>query len=245
MNKEVIIKDGNVYVKDHLGEERNVSFVDNLDDVLIQENVVEIIEKVIYALEDSRTTFKKNKLRDISYIPAPIISTFTIPTLMMYLNTSSLEGMINTRFGLVDKQEFLTFFITAFTPYALRMSKTWYQEYKEDAKCEKGRLLALYHLKSNLVLQNERLKNLRNNSKEMTANEDKKYSLNEDAIDNLQDHINLYYELGYNIKEYYEYFRVNGHLPDEIKSEYKDDGVRIIEEYLRKNGPKIKKLGSK
>ena len=245
MNKEVIIKNGIVYVKNHNGEEKEVSFVDNLDDVLIQENIVEIIEKVIYALEDSRTSFRKNRLSDIFYIPAPIISTASVPTLMMYLNTGSLDGLIDTKFGLMEKEKFLALFIAVFTPFALRMSKKYYQEYKEEAKCEKGRLLALYHLRSNLVIQNERLKNLRNNSKEMNADEDKKYSLNEDALDNLQDHINLYYELGYNIKEYYEYFRINGCLPDEVISEYNDAGVRIIEEYLKQNGTKIKKLGNK
>lgn len=245
MNKDVIIKDGKVFVKDHNGEKKEITFVDNLDELLIQENVVEMIEKVIFALEDSRTTFKKNKYRDISYMPMPIVSTISIPTLMMYLNTGSLDGILNTRFGLVDKQEFLAFFITVLSPIAISMTKKWYNEYKEESKCENGRLLALYHLRHNLVIQNQRLNNLRNKSNEISVTEDKKYPLNEDAIDVLQSHINLYYELGYNIREYYKYFRINGTLPEDVKSEYNEAGVKIIEEYLSKNGTKIKKIGTK
>lgn len=245
MNKEVILKNEKVFVKDHNGDEKEVTFIDNLDEVLIQENIVEIMEKVINALEDSSSTFKKNRLLDFLYIESPITSTFLIPTIMMYLNTGSLEGTLNTKFGVMEKDKFLAFFIAIFTPFACRMSKKVYNEYKEEAKCENGRQLSLYHLKNNLIIQNERLNNLKSKSNEIIVREDKRYFLDEDVIDILQDHINLYYELGYNIKEYYEYFRINGCLPDEVKQDYNEAGVKIIEDYLRNNGTKIKKIGNK
>lgn len=245
MNKEVIIKDGIVNVKDHNGDIKEVTLIDNLDEVLIVENVIEIMEKVITELEYCSSVFKKNKLIDLLYVESPITSTILVPTIAMYLNTGSLDGIIDTKFGSMDKTKFLVLFITVFTPIAIRMSKKWYQEYIEEAKFEKGRQLALYHLKENLTIQNKKLNNLKRDSKEITVEEDKRYHLDEEVIDILQDHINLYYELGYNIKEYYEYFRINGHLPDEVRSEYNDAGVKIIEDYLKVNGNKIKKIGSK
>ena len=245
MNKEVIFENRVVRVKDHNGDTKEVNAVDNLDEILIQENVIEVIEKVIYALENSSNSFKKNKLRDLFFIPTPIIGTLSVPTIMTYLNAGSLEGYFNTKFGIMEKDKFLALFIAAFIPVAYHMSKNWYNEYKEDAKCEKGRLLALYHLKTNLVIQNERLDNLKKDSKEIHINENKKYKLDETVIDILSDHINLYYNLGYNIKEYYEYFRINGCIPEEVKKDYNDTGVEIIETYLKNNGAKIKKLGSK
>ena len=37
----------------------------------------------------------------------------------------------------------------------------------------------------------------------------------------------------------------NGYLPEELTEEYNEDGLRIIEEYLRSNGNKIKKMKRK
>lgn len=241
MNKDVIIKNENVYVLDYKGNEREITLVDNLDEILIQENVVEIIEKAIVEFENSIRLLDKNKLRDIMYIPAPIISTITLPIIMMYLNTGSLEGIINSKFGFIEKQKFLAFFIAIFMPFGYRMSKNWFQDYNEDIKCKNGKLLVLYQLRSNLVMQSERLNKLRERSKKISIDEEKRYSLSEDVIEIIEEHINLYYELGYNLKEYYKYFRINGCLPDELKEEYNEYGVNIIEEYLKNNGCKIKK----
>jgi len=245
MNKEVIIKNGIAYVKDHNGDEIKRDLIDNLDEVLIQENVIEMIEKVMNELEYCSSNFNKNKLLDLLYLGTPFTSTILTPTIMMYLNTGDLEGVIDTKFGVMDKTKFLALFIASFSPLAYRITKKWYQEYREEVKCEKGRCLALYYLKENLTIQNDRLNNLKNKSKVIAIDENKNYTLNEDAIEILESHINLYCELGYNIKEYYEYFRINGHLPDEVLSEYNDAGIKIIEDYLRNNGTKIKKIGSK
>lgn len=242
MNKEVIYKNGKVIVKDHNEEEREVTLLDNLDEILIEENVIEVIEKVISALEGESSIFKKNKLRELLYIPSPILATLVIPTLMVYLNTGSLDGIMNTRFGFMEKEKFLAIFIAAFIPVAYRISKNYYNAYNEDVRREKGRLLALYHLKQNLIIQNKKLENLRENSKSIDVVESKNYFLSMDKIDIVKDHINLYYELGYNIKEYYDYYQKHGFLPEEVLQEYNEDGVKIIEEYLKNNGAKIKKM---
>ena len=245
MNKEVILKNGVATIKDHEGKLKEVTMLDNLDSILKQENIIEIMEKVINALEDSSDSFKKDSIKNIAFIQTPILSTISVPTLMMYINTGSLEGIIDTKFGSMEKYKFLLIFMAAFSPVALRMSKIWYKEYKEEIKTENGRLLLLYQLKHNLIIQNEKLRELRIQSKEICVTEDKRYNLDDENIDILQDHINLYYELGYNIKEYYKYFRINGCLPDELISEYNDTGVQIIEDYLKNNGCKIKKFRNK
>jgi len=245
MNKEEILKNGVATIKDHEGNLKEVTMLDNLDSILKQENIIEIIEKVISALEYSSDSFKKESIKDILYISSPILSTISVPTFMMYINTGSLEGIIDTKFGSMEKYKFLLIFMAAFSPVALRMSKNWYKEYKEEVKSENGRLLLLYQLKHNLIIQSEKLRELRIQSKEITITEDKRYSLDDENIDILQEHINLYYELGYNIKEYYQYFKTNGCLPDELVSEYNDIGVQIIEDYLKNNGSKIKKFRNK
>lgn len=241
MNKEVVIKDCVACVINHTGEERVVSLVNNLDEVLIKENVIEIMEKVMVELEYCSSRFKKGKIGDIAYVQSPISSTILIPIITMYLGTGSLDGLVDTKFGMMEKDRFLALFIAAFTPVALSISKKWYKEYIEEKRCENGRLLAIYHLKKNLIKEKEKLIALKECGKEIRC-EDKRYSLCLDSIDNLQDNINLYYELGYNINEYYEYFKENGHLPQCVISEYNEAGINIIENYLKNNGNKIKKM---
>ena len=245
MNKEVILKDGILYVKDHMDNEKEIQSLDNLDEILIQENIVEVMEKVINALQYSSDAFNKGKLFNLSIPSLPMIGTISLPTLMMYLNTGSLNGYVNTEFGVMEKNKFLALFITFFLPFAYSMSKTWYGEYKEELKYEKGRLLTLYYLKDNLTYQKERLNKLRSESKVTPVNIDSSYELDEDKIVILEEHINLYYELGYNINEYYNFYMENGYLPEELTEEYNEDGLRIIEEYLRSNGNKIKKMKRK
>ena len=245
MNKDVIIKDGVVFVKDHMGEEKQVELVDNLDDILIQENIIEVMEKVINALEYSSDAFNKSKFLNLSISSLPMISTVSFPTLMMYLNTGSLNGYVNTEFGIMEKNKFLVLFITLFLPLAYSMSKKWYEEYKEELKYEKGRLLTLYYLRDNLTYQKEKLNDLRSESKITSTHIEGSYALDEERVDILEEYINLYYELGYNINEYYNFYMENGYLPEELTEEYNEDGLRIIEEYLRSNGNKIKKMKRK
>lgn len=245
MNKEVILKDGVLYVKDHMDNVKEVQSLDNLNDILIQENIVEVMEKVINELQYCSDEFNRSKLLNLFVSSLPMISTVLFPTFMMYLNTGSLNGYIKTKFGVMEKNKFLVLFITLFLPLAYSMSKTWYQEYKEELKYEKGRLLTLYYLKDNLINQKERLNKLRCESKITPITIDSGYELDVDKIDILEEYINLYYELGYNINEYYNFYMENGYLPEELTEEYNEDGLRIIEEYLRTNGNKIKKMKRK
>ena len=125
MNKEVILKEGILYVKDHMDNEKEIQSLDNLDEILIQENIVEVMEKVIYALQYSSDAFNKGKLLNLFITSFPMLSTISFPTLMLYLNTGSLNGYVNTEFGIMEKNKFLVLFITLFLPFAYSMSKTW------------------------------------------------------------------------------------------------------------------------
>lgn len=111
MNKEVILKDGVLYVKDHMDNVKEVQSLDNLNEILIQENIVEVMEKVINALQYSSDAFNKGKFLNVSITQLPVIGTISLPTLMMYLNTGSLNGYIKTEFGVMEKKQvFSTFY---------------------------------------------------------------------------------------------------------------------------------------
>lgn len=93
MNKRVIIKDGLVYTINHLDEE------------YIATNMTNLIEIKYCKLISSLYMLKH------------------FPIIMMYLNTGSLDGLINTKIGTMEKGRFLFHFIAIFTPVALSISK--------------------------------------------------------------------------------------------------------------------------
>lgn len=243
MNKECTIKNQIAIIKDEKGNEREISYCDNLDDILIQENIIETIQNVINDLENSSSSFLKYKLRDILTIPVPILETMFVPSIMMYivrdLNKSAIEGMIYTRFGLMSREKFLIIFIAVFLPYGLHMTKKWYKEYDENARCEKGRIVTLQELKDNLEIQKNILKEMNKKSKPAKAKTETSYFIDDaDKLEILREYISLYYDIGYKFKEYYRYYVVNGDLPESLKQEYNEEGKQIIKKLLKKNGQK-------
>lgn len=247
MNKKVIYYDGIAIVKDENGNEREVASCDNLDDILIQENLIETIQNVINALEDSSSSFLKNRVRDILFIPIPVLETILVPSIMLYItnisNNSVVDGMIYTRFGLMDKEKFLAIFIGIFLPYGIYKTKKWYEEYIDDKRCESGRILTIRELKNNLLTQKDRLKEMNERSLPIELGE-KSYRVNdEDALEILHEYISLYYDIGYNFKTYHRYYRMYGDVPENFKHEYNEQGIEIMRELLEKSTNKVKVKG--
>ena len=247
MNKECIVKNGIAIIKDENGNEREVTNCDNLDDILVQENLIETIQNVLNALEDSSFSFLKHKLRDILCIPIPVLETILVPSIMMYMtnisNNSVVDGMIYTRFGLMDKEKFLAIFIGIFLPYGIYKTKKWYGEYIDDKRCESGRILTIRELKNNLLAQKDRLKEMNERSLPIELGE-KSYSINdEEALEILHEYISLYYDIGYNFKIYCRYYKMYGDVPENFKQEYNEQGVEIMRELLEKSTNKVKVKG--
>ena len=161
MNKSVSYKDGVAIIRDEHGNEKSVISCDNLIEILIEENVIEMILKTIKAFEFNSEVFSNNKVRDLFFIPMPTLSTVSVPLLMSLLSDNSFDDIIHTKFGFMENYKFLAFFILLFMPIGFSMSKSWFNEYIDDYKCECGRKLVLKELKMNLLLQCEKLKRLR------------------------------------------------------------------------------------
>lgn len=248
MNRECTFENGVVIVKDECGNERKVDCSDNLEDILVQENIVETIKNVINALEHSSHSFSKYRLRDIFCIPGPVIETILVPSIAMYLtdplNKSAIEGMIYTKFGLMKIEKFLAIFIAVFLPVGLHMSKKWYKEYNENVKCENGIQLLLEYLRDILVVQSGKLDTLLESSVPTNIDGCKSYSINNDEVlENLHEDICLYYDIGYNAKEYYRYYLANGKLPEELEQEYDKEKIKLVEELFQKRGKSLVKKG--
>lgn len=247
MNKKVMYYDGKVLVEDENGNEREVVSCDNLDDILVQENLIETIQNVINALEYSSSSFLKNRVRDILCIPMPVIETVLVPSIMMYMtnipNNSIVDGMIQTKFGLMDKEKFLAIFIAVFLPYGLGKTKKWYKEYKDEKRCESGRILTIRELKNNLLAHKNRLIEMEKASMPIEMDE-KSYRVNdEEALEILHEYITLYYDIGYNLKTYCRYYKKYGDVPEYFKQEYNKEGIKLMREILEKNCKSLVKKG--
>ena len=245
MNKQVMYYDGVAIVKDENGNEREIQNCDNLDDILVEENVIEAIQNQINILEYNSLLFSKYRLGDMLSIPMPTLITILVPSIMTHitsnLNRSIIDGMIYTKFGLVEKDKFLAFFIAAFLPYALSQSNKWYNEYVEDKKCEMGRKITIQELKSRLLNSKEILEEMRSRSNPSTAIQTSHIIDDKERLEILHEHVSFYYEIGYNFKEYYRYYIKYGDLPETIKEEYNSTAVDMAKRILESNKGFIKK----
>lgn len=244
MNKEVLLMGDRIIVKTSDGESKEFMPLDNLIEILMEENIIEAMENIIKNIEYSSDNFKKNRLIDLSLIPVPVLSSLVSPILFTFVN--ELPKIINTKLGFMSKEEFIFLSTLIFLPFGYSMSKKWYQEYKEEVNSENGRQVALMQIKKNLDIQNTKLDLLRSKSKVVDISSFESGTVKaDDALETIQSHIDMYYEIGYNLKYYYTYFMLNGELPMELKDEYNETGQEIIKDFLVKNGPKVKKIGSK
>lgn len=239
VNKQVMYYDGVAIVKDENGNERKIQNCDNLDDILVEENVIETIQNQINVLEYNSLLFSKYRLGDMLSIPMPTLITILVPSIMMHitssLNRSIIDGMIYTKFGLVEKDKFLSVFIAAFLPYALSQSNKWYNEYVEDKKCEMGRKITIQELKSGLLNSKEILEEMRRKSIPSTTIQTSHIIDDKERLEILREHVSFYYEIGYNFKEYYRYYIKYGDLPEAIKEEYNSTAIDIAKRILESN----------
>ncbi len=247
MNKEYIYIDGKAIIKDDKGNQVPIEYYDNLDKVLVQENLVETMEKRIKELEKESEQYKKyNKKR---YIPtifpmAAIIAIIGAPIMAYFLgDTSVFTSQIDTVFGTMNKALFFSiFFSTVLLPLGAFLEAHMYYIYKRAIKEEKGINSELELLKKEIVVEKEKLINLQ---KEKTRDEENKEFrvVTVDDLKVLEDFKNLrqlYFDLGYNGEKYYKYYQ-NGILDNKLGEYYTEDGIEIAKQYLEEKGPTLTK----
>lgn len=232
MNKEYIYKDGKVLVIDENNKKREIPYTDNIDDILIKENIIEEIEIKIKELEDSKNNFQYNYSKLATYYP--------FITCMFMLLTFPIIGI---SFDFSIKLNLIYTLITGgiFIPFGALLSYVSHKDQMEYIKIQNGRENELEFLKNRLLKEKEKLEELNNNK---TNNKEKKdtYSSKVDSIEELKklrSYINLYYDLGYNEKKYYNYYG-QGKLNNKLKKEYSEQGIKLANEYFEEKGPVLK-----
>lgn len=249
MNKEYTYIDGKVIVEDTEGNKRLVEYSDNLDEILVQENVIETLENKIGKLEKEISSYKKtNKQR---YIPivfpsTALITSIGIPILsnLFLQQTNVFVSQVDTIFGTMNEAVLLSsIFSTFLLPLAALIELRLYKEHHHFIKKEKGVTAEFEYLKKQIVVEKEKLIQMKmNNTKDKENTEFRTVNVNDlKKIQAFISWLNLYYDLGYNGDKYYAYYQKYGYLPKKIQNNYTELGQEIIKDYLQENGSTLVK----
>lgn len=247
MNKEYIYKDGKALVIDENDNQRTVDYCDNLDDVLVQENLIETMEKEIKNLEKEISEIKKeSKFSKYLNILWPfLIFTFgpmiVMPTICNLADvnqvlTLPLLGTLDfgTAVGILGA--------TAFSIPGSLMSLANYSKEKRFERDEKGKETQLEYLKKLLVEQKEDLEELKLDKSASETSKDFSVSRVDDieVLKKLKNYLSFYYNLGYNEKKYFKYYQ-KGKLDNYLERFTNEDGIYYANQHFEEKGPTLVK----
>ena len=230
MNKECIYTEGKVVVIDENYNHRIVNNSDKLEEILVQENIIETMEKRIKELESKLNNGKKNKY-------FPVITFSVISTLILFnlISPYFMGGvMTDTIFGSINVALFSSCVAAIFTfPLAIGIDCEVYSQYKKKNNKLQGNSLECEYLKKQIWIEKEKLEELR---KEQSLTSDTQ-ELKSEKVDDLKRLIELRYKLslynslGYNMDKYYRYYHA-GKLEEKLSGQYDESSINEIMEYF-------------
>ena len=229
MNKEYAYVDSKVIVSDENGKLTQRDYKEGIDKILVQENVVEKIEKDIKGLEEEVNKFKKEK-----HIKFPAVT-------LSFLLFSALIACIPFIIGLPLNLVSVTFLIALLIPLISCAPLLDKALIFDPMKKLQGDISELEYLKRMLQDQKEILSEMQ---KEATLNKDKVEEVkgikvaDKQIIAALENEEYLYYDVGLNLKKYYLLYK-KGKLAEKLAKYYNQEGVELITEYIKENGPRL------
>ena len=247
MNKNYIYMDGKAIINDEMGNQTSIEYYDNLDQVLVKENIIETMEKRIKELENESKNYSKKKRR--FFIPytllCGIILLLIAPpiTIGLVTGTNPYLYYVDTILGSTNYVLLTTLVMAISISPAIAFTTIWeYAHHKEDLRKENGINSELEFLKRQIE---EERKSLASLQQEKTKNEEKKdYQIIEvndlQQLRMLKNYLMFYYDLGYNSKKYYKYYR-QGQLDDILDERYDDINICLAKKYFEGKGPVLSK----
>lgn len=247
MNKEYIYIDGKVIIKDEKGNHTPVEYYDNLDEVLIQENVIETIEKRISTLENKSNEYKETKYFPYSIIAEPLLTLIGVPVLISLSGLNVFTTTAYTSFGTMNLAVVIgTISCIIGIPVAVCYELGMYSQHKTRLKKAKGIDSELEFLKVQLKHEKEKLIELTEAKKR--NNENKEFRVVEvndlERLNKLASWLDLYYDLGYDLEKYYKYYQ-KGKLDSKLGKRYNENGIEAAKEYLEEKSKTLIKKKTK
>jgi len=247
MKKKYILIDDKAIIEDENYKKTICDYHTNINDVLIEENIVETIENNIKTLEEESEKFRLEHKERKKIMIAPIVAGILIPLVMVPILfetvfSGSSNIMVDSIFGPMSESFWYTGITTSICSLTgIGVTGVFYLEYKENEKREKGRQNVLKQLKRILEKKKDKIEELQKGQTTRCLAENYEEHIVDDKhqIQTLNEHIELYYDCGYNGKKYYNYYQKNGRLPKKVEVEYNGLGESIIQDYFEENGPTL------
>ena len=235
MNKECIYINGNVLVEDENRKKKEVQYQDNIEEILYEENVIESIgnkrNELIYKKARINLKLKKktNKVFRIILILSSIISAVIIPQTM--ISTTALLGVFHVKDVVTIALLIASIAFNVFDVVSEKKEKENLRKETSAITCE------LEFLYKQLDKEKEKLEELNNNKTKENIPEGLKISkINDrDLLENIKHNLELHYNLGYNLEQYYKYLE-DGILEEKINEEYSQSDVDNAIEFLEEKG---------
>lgn len=228
MNKGYTYINSKVIISDENGDYTQSEYYDNLDKVLVKENVIEAMEGRTQELlkeNEECLEIKKRYMKFIRYwLRFSLISTFVF------------FGCLSALFGIDIELVALSCSIPLILCGGILYQA--YREYQKNANKKNGINSELEFLKSQIGKEKEALKELKKDK--TRKNEIAEYSNvkvdDKKQLKALRNYLDLYYNLGYDIKKYFRYYK-QGKLDKELQEYYDEEALELAKKYLEEKGP--------
>lgn len=258
MNKEYIYIDGKIIVRDENGISFQKEYTDNIEDILVQENVLETINKEIESLEEEREKHqihKKNRFFPSFFCELFFYFLFIVAASFLVCSIEgSLQGdihlytsKVDTAFGSINNVFLHVIFgLFIFSPVVFFQQLSLYCNYKNRQKEEMGIESELNFLKKEFEKQSEILDNLKKNCQRKQKNlEYRTEKVNDfERLEELKCLFDLYYQIGYEQEKYLAYYQKEI-LEKKLGTHYEDTDLERIKDYIEEKEPVLTKKRKK
>lgn len=257
MNKEYTFMEGQVIVRDESGHQTKREYFDKLPQVLVQENVIEVMEKSIAQLMEEYKKYQTKGLKHWFPTVTPLIAggIILIPYIIVALSGGNASDIYDTYVHLADGtvlQSPITgqpLTIAQFTQMAvgtpcisasLLGDYIIYRMFRNSKSTSQGIDCQLDYLRTKLEIERATLEEL-----QRTKTRERDYPIyatfkvdDEEALEHIRRQLALYNDLGYNVKKYYKYFE-RGELDVRLMGRYTASEIEEAQDFLEEKGPSL------
>ena len=243
MNHAYYNANGTVVVSDENGNMRQVENWPDIDDILVQENVIEELERILSELIDNRAYYDN----DTIFEHIPITSIVPLLCILIY-NTGKIFLSSSGNYTEVEITKTATLLAllcsTGLTAAFLYGDILRHNRNKRLPRIKGGNECEIEFLESYLEEKRKTLAALK--SKKSVTDIDSIEGVStlvddNEALEELKKLLDFSYNLGYNLDMYYQSYQ-DGTIKEKLQGdEYSDAMIRFAEKYLKEKGPVLVK----
>lgn len=250
MNKEFILLGNQAIVRDSNDNLKKVDYTDNLEDKLIQENIIETMEKDAILL-DSKINEQEKTVKKV-FIPWKLILGLLIVLVVIpgaiyavnnIFNINLFTIVFDTTLASFKLSSIYLYFCVPFITFLSLIETTLnYISHRENKKNLNGMKKQVQFLKRSIIEQKEKLAIMNKDKTYVNhCDELKVKTINlDEQLNSLKNRLILFYNFGHNEKKYYRLYK-RGRLTKKMSKKYNDKGIELIKRTIAEEKDKAVK----